>query len=109
MFKKLAKFRSLELWPTTPRRAAARSQLIPCNDNGPGRVRPEGQSLHAQQNPARRLACRWSVARDGRLECRWEFEPTDGWPSEKDLPERLAIRPPLAARRPMRAVRAAAR
>jgi hypothetical protein len=77
MSRKLAKFRSFELWLTTPRREVVRSQVVPCNDNRPGLVRAGGQDRRPRQGPAGQLACHWSLSRDGRLACRWQLL-TDG-------------------------------
>jgi hypothetical protein len=94
MFQKLAKVRSFELWLTMPRRKAVHPELVPSNDNRPRR---DGRILHARHSPARRLACRWSLSRDGRLTCRWDVEADDmcgGQPSAAD-PPRLAWRAPI--------------
>jgi hypothetical protein len=74
MFQKLAKVRGFELWLATPRRKVVRSQVVACNDNRPGIVRPGGWDVHPRRSRAGRLACRWSLSRNGQLTCRWEFE-----------------------------------
>ena len=62
MFKRLAKFRSLE-----PRRMApGPREAMHCNDNLPGFRRPGGQ----HRIPSLALVCHW-FDRNGRLECRW--------------------------------------
>lgn len=65
-----AKFWALALG----RPAAAPTLAVHSNDNQPGFRRPaDGRHLRAKQT----LACHWYLV-DGRLQCRWEIEGTDG-------------------------------
>jgi hypothetical protein len=76
MFKRLAKFRSLE-----PRRMApGPREAMHSNDNLPGFRRPGGE----RRIPSPALACHW-FDRNGRLECRWLAEThTDAPPDHID-------------------------
>ena len=69
MFKRLAKFRSLELQHLVPHWLEAAHS----NDNPRGRRRPTGQ----RRSPQPVLACHWIFVDDGRLECRWTAECLD--------------------------------
>lgn len=101
MSRKLAKFRSFELWLTTPQREVVRSQVVPCNDNRPGLVRAGGQDPRPRQSPAGQLACRWSLSRDGRLACRWQ-PLTDGLAcGRQDCPAPAADPPRVSISDPM--------
>jgi hypothetical protein len=100
MSRKLAKFRSFELWLTTPRREVVRSQVVPCNDNRPGLVRAGGRNRRPRKSPAGQLACHWSLSRDGRLDCRWQLL-TDGSqdrPAPAADPPRVSISDPMNVR-----------
>jgi hypothetical protein len=97
MFQKLAKVRSFELWLTMPQRKAVHHpELVPSNDNRPRR---DGRIPHPRHSPARRLACRWSLSRDGRLTCRWDVEADDPCGGQPSAP--AADRPGLAGRNPI--------
>jgi hypothetical protein len=81
MFKKLTKSRLTKsrlaafrvFRPFEPRRVALRGagffNDIASNDNRSGFRRPKGQ----RRIPTPALACHW-FDRNGRLECRWEFD-----------------------------------
>ena len=96
MFRKLAKVRSFELWLTMPQRKAVYPEFVPSNDNRP---RPDGRILHPRHSPARRLACRWSLSRCGRLTCRWHVEADDACGGQPSAP--AADRPSPAGRDPI--------
>jgi hypothetical protein len=78
MFKRLAKSRLADIKlggfrPLQPPRVALRGAGFfnepPSNDNLPGFRRPKGQ----RRIPTPALACHW-FDRNGRLECRWQFD-----------------------------------
>jgi hypothetical protein len=89
MFKRLARSRLADLTladfrfglrPLQPRRVASRgagffndahSNDTYSNDNLPGLRRPKGR----RRIPSPALACHW-FNHDGRLECRWQAEPS---------------------------------
>jgi hypothetical protein len=80
MFKRLAKskladFKFGGFRPLQPRRVALRGAVFfnepLSNDNLPGFRRPKDQ----RRIPPPALACHW-FNRDGRLECRWQVEPS---------------------------------
>jgi hypothetical protein len=84
MFTRLAKSRLADLTfggfrPLQSRRVALRGAGFfddtPSNDNLPGRRRPKGQ----RRIPSPALACHW-FERNGRLECRWQAEPSGDAP-----------------------------
>jgi len=84
MFTRLAKSRLADLTlgglrPLQPRRIALRGAGFfddtPSNDNLPGLRRPKGQ----RRTPSPALACHW-FERNGRLECRWQAEPSGDAP-----------------------------
>ena len=82
MFKKLATSRLADfgiggfrnLRRTAPRQTGFLNQA-PANDNLPGLRRPEGR----RRIPSPALACHW-LDRNGRLECRWQAEPSGDAP-----------------------------
>jgi len=81
MFERLAKILPAKLRPKKPQNEAGRFHLIHTNDNRPGFRRPEGR----RQRPQQALACRWSLAPDGRrLQCGWKLgapeRPADNRP-----------------------------
>jgi len=69
MFKRLAKFRRLELRHLVPHWLEAAHS----NDNPRGRRRPTGQ----RRSPQPVLACHWIVVDESRLECRRKAESFD--------------------------------
>jgi hypothetical protein len=69
MFKRLAKFRRLELRHLVPHWLEAAHS----NDNPRGRRRPTGQ----RRSPQPVLACHWIFVDGSRLECRWKAESFD--------------------------------
>ena len=69
MFKRLAKFRRLELRHLVPHWLEAAHS----NDNPRGRRRPTGQ----RRSPQPVLACHWVFIDESRLECRWMVESFD--------------------------------
>jgi hypothetical protein len=69
MFKRLAKFRSLELQHLVPHWLEAAHS----NDNPRGRRRPTGQ----RRSPQPVLACHWIFVDGSGLECRWQAESFD--------------------------------
>jgi hypothetical protein len=81
MFKRLAISGLVKFWPVQPQRTAARLRAdgpftaTYSNDNLPGFRRPKG--LRRIPSPA--LACHW-INRNGRLECRWQVEPSGDAP-----------------------------
>jgi hypothetical protein len=84
MFKRLAKsrladFRLGGLRPLQPRRVALRGAGFfnepHSNDNLPGLRRPKGR----RRIPTPALACHWFNC-NGRLECRWQAEPSGDAP-----------------------------
>jgi hypothetical protein len=84
MFKRLAKSGLVKLWPVQPQRIAPGLHMVSCsnaphsNDNLPGFRRPAAAGKRRVPTPA--LACHW-LNRDGRLECRWQAESSDGAPA----------------------------
>jgi hypothetical protein len=89
MFKRLARSRLADFRfadfklggfrPLQPRRVALRGAGLfdepPSNDNLPGFRRPKGQ----RRIPTPALVCHW-FNRKGRLECRWQAEPSGDAP-----------------------------
>ena len=69
MFKRLAKFRRLEVRHLVPHWLEAAHS----NDNPRGRRRPAGQ----RRSPQPVLACHWIFVDGSRLECRWKAESFD--------------------------------
>lgn len=108
MFTRLATsgfvFGLAKFWPVQSRQIAPApyqaGRPTYCNDNLPGLRRPKG----ARRIPAPALACHW-FNRNGRLECRWQAEPSGDAPSgglgERDAMGRACGLPQARAGQPV--------